>query len=109
MADSIADISTVGLPVYTGLSQQGASANSLQTAGGDLSGWYRDASATVLNLATPDAELIRFFSEQYATASPAKQAALQQLADMRTRSAAALTQLIRLIGESARQIISNIR
>ena len=108
MADSIGDISTVGLPVYSGLSPQDSLLGGAQNAG-ELAGWYRDASATVLNLATPDAELIRFFSEQYATASPAKQAALQQLADMRSRSAAALTQLIRLIGESARQIISNIR
>ena len=98
MADAAADISSVGLPSYGGAA-----------GSADLSAWYKKASDTVLNLATPDAELIRFFSEEYANASPAKQAALQQLAEMRSRSAAALTQLIRLIGETARQIISNIR
>lgn len=103
MAESVANIGTIGLPALA------APANDRSAHEADFEGWYKDASATVLNLATPDGELIRFFSEQYATASPAKQAALQQLADMRSRSAAALTQLIRLIGETARQIISNIR
>ncbi len=106
MAESGITLSSVGLPqVGSDIGSQGNGGPSTE----NISDWYQTASATVLNLATPDSELIRFFSDEYASASPAKQVALQQLADMRSRSAAALTQLIRLIGETARQIISNIR
>lgn len=71
--------------------------------------WFEAVRDRILNLSTTDSDLLKLFSSELRDASPAQQVVLQQLADLRSRAIATLSQLIRIFSETARQIIGNIR
>lgn len=118
MADSLSPVSLGTFPPAalgtSMLSQQGggrAISEATGSAGADaISGaWLEQAKGTLLNLGTGEGEMLRFLSNELNDASPAEQLALQQLTEQRNRTIGVMTQIIRSIGETARQIISNIR
>lgn len=97
------------VPLGTGAPASSVTGNVGPAAGGVSSEWLATAQRTMLDLGTDDKTLLGYLSTELADASPAEQIALQQLSDQRNRVVAALTQIIRSIAETARQVIGNIR
>ncbi len=77
--------------------------------------WYAGAKAKVLDLDVSDDDLIKYIGQQFQAAgsggadSEAKRSALQQLVDLRTRIATAMSTMLQALAQAAHLIIANMR
>jgi len=77
----------------------------------DFDKWYSTTKETVLDLKMSDDDFIKFVSKEFASAqgSEEKRNALQQLVNLRSQIATGLSNIMRVLGDTARYLINNIR
>lgn len=81
----------------------------------DFDEWYKNAKEKVLDMNTSDDDLIKFISKQYLGSTKsnadteAKRNALQQLISVRAQVVSATSNIMKVISETSRYIINNIR
>ncbi len=73
--------------------------------------WAEGAKAKLLDLNTSDDDLIKFIGKEFSAAgsSEEKRQALQQLISLRSQMAAGMSNILKILSETARSIINNIR
>ncbi len=77
----------------------------------DFDRWYAETKDAVLDLKMSDDDFIKFVSKEFASskASEEKRNALQQLVNLRSQIATGLSNIMRVLGDTARYLINNIR
>jgi hypothetical protein len=77
--------------------------------------WYANARAIIMNLNTSDDFLTKYISNQFSSVgdgsadSLAKKNALEMLVSRRTELSSMISNILRIIADASRQVISNIR
>ncbi len=81
----------------------------------DFDDWYKTAKTKIMDLNTADDDLIKYISKQYASSTKstadteAKRNALQQLISVRAQVVSATSNIMRILSETSRYIINNMR
>ncbi len=107
MDSIIPNASSLELPSPQLAATSGATSSS--SSKGDFDKWFDKTKDRLLDLSATDTSVIKFTAEEFAKASPEKRLALQQLIDSRSQVTSSITQILRTMAESARQVIANMR
>jgi hypothetical protein len=88
-----------------------ASSNSDKTGDSDFDSWYDTTKAEVMDLSMSDDDFVKYISKEFSSteSSPEKRNALQQLINLRSQAVETISNALRLIMETSRSVIANIR
>ena len=81
------------------------------TSDKEFSTWYNTAKTKVMDLNLSDDDFIKYVSKEFSSSSnsPQKRSALQELINLRSQAVETISNTLRLILETSRAVIANIR
>lgn len=85
--------------------------SSAKSSSADFDSWYDKTKAKVLDLNMSDDALIKFVSKEFGSTSGSadKRNALQQLVELRAQISTGMSNIIKVLSETARYVINNFR
>ena len=104
-------MSTSGVGSSSSNSNKTTSSSTKAKDDADMAKFKKEAKATLLNMNASNDEVIDFITKELDgnDVSPAKQYAIQQMLEMRSQIASALSNAMRSIYETSQNIIGNLR